>query len=249
MKIRAAGLAVLVTASMALAQDAAPKGNSIENDSSARTATTTTIRPEIAGWGKLVDPDGDCKFFVAEGELLISVPGATGPHDLAAEIQVINAPRVLQPVRGDFVLQVVVDGRFGPGDQSTLPGRTGYNGAGLVVMTDSNNVICLARAVVKRDGSGAEHYANFEMRAHGEIERLGQTDDNPLPATGPVFLRLERREQKILGAISEDGVHWHKLPAKELPSDWPDEMQAGVVAISTSKMEFDPRFSKFQVLK
>jgi regulation of enolase protein 1 (concanavalin A-like superfamily) len=177
------------------------------------------------------------------------VPGGDSPHDLAAEIGVTNAPRVLQPVRGDFVMQAKIEGQFAPGDQSTLPGRTGYNGAGLVLMADANNVVCLARATLQREGGEPEHYANFEIRSGGELQRMGTTGDCQLPEKGPVFLRIERRSQKIFGAVSEDGAHWHELAPKELPSDWPDELQAGVVAISTSKEEFNPRFSKLQILK
>jgi regulation of enolase protein 1 (concanavalin A-like superfamily) len=243
MKMRVAGLAVLLAAGLALAQEPAAKKVSSEVDSAA------TAKPAIADWGKPIDPDGDCKFFVAEDELLIHVPGEKGPHDLAAEIEVVNAPRVLQPVRGDFVLQVMVDGRFAPGDESTLPGRPGYNGAGLVVMIDEKNVICLARAALKSPGNKTTHYGNFEMRINGENERFGQGDDAPLPATGPVFLRIERHDQKFSGAVSSDGVDWRELDPKELPSDWPDEVQVGVVAVSTSKMEFDPRFAKFQISK
>jgi hypothetical protein len=61
-------------------------------------ANTETKR-ELPGWGTAIDPDHDCTFFVAEGALLISVPGSR-PHDLAADIDTINAPRVLQPFRG-----------------------------------------------------------------------------------------------------------------------------------------------------
>lgn len=64
------------------------------------------------GWGTAIDPDGDCKFFLSEQSLLINVPGWPHPHDLAAEVDVINAPRVLQTVKGDFTVEVQVDGRF-----------------------------------------------------------------------------------------------------------------------------------------
>jgi len=204
---------------------------------------------EIAGWGTATDPDGDCKFFLSAGELLITVPGSNRPHDLAAEIKTINAPRVLQPVRGDFVMQVKIEGRLTPGDESTLPGRVGYNGAGVVLMADPQNVVCLARAVIHRSGGEPMPYANFEMRANGKLDRIGYANEHPLPKTGPVFLRLERRGQKILGAVSADGLKWKVLQPKEIPPDWPQELQLGVVAISTSKEEFNPRFSNLQILK
>ncbi len=204
---------------------------------------------DIKGWGTAIDPDGDCEFFLSKESLLIRVPGTPNPHDLAAEIETVNAPRVLKTVRGDFTVQVKIDGRFTPGKESTLPGRVGYNGAGLVVMADSQNVVCLARAVMNHPGSEPKPYANFEMRAHGELARMGNANAKPLPSSGPVFLRLERHGQKISGAVSTDGKEWDQLKPKELPMDWPKKLQVGVVAISTSTNEFNPRFSNFKIVK
>ncbi len=116
-------------------------------------------------------------------------------------------------------------------------------------MSDARNVVCLARAVLHRSGGEATPYANFEMRVDGNVQRIGYTSDHPLPKEGPVFLRLERRGDKVSGAVSSDGVKWDVLPPKELPPEWSEELQAGVVAISTSKEEFHPRFSKLQILK
>ena len=63
---------------------------------------------EIKGWGTVVDPDGDCKFTEAKGKLTITVPRTH--HDLTytAQTTKLNAPRVLQKVRGDFQLDVKV---------------------------------------------------------------------------------------------------------------------------------------------
>jgi regulation of enolase protein 1 (concanavalin A-like superfamily) len=212
------------------------------------TATKEKIL-ELRGWGKAIDPDGDCKFFVAEDALLIHVPGSATPHDLAAEIGVTNAPRVLQPVRGDFTFQVRIDGRFAPGGESTLPGRTGYNGAGIIAMLDAKHVVTLARAVLQHSGGEASHYANFEMRAAGELQRIGITSDHPLPEHGPVYLRLERRGSEIRGAVSLDGTTWSELEAKQLGSEWTKDIQTGLVSISTSAAEFNPRFSQLKLLK
>ena len=203
---------------------------------------------KLPGWGAATDPDKDCRFFLDKESLLISVPGAR-PHDLAADIGVVNAPRVLQEVHGDFTLQVRVEGRFSPGDESTKAGRTGYNGAALVALADNGNVVTLARAVLQRSGKEVQPYANFEIRVDGELQRIGVTGDHPLPKEGPVYLRLERRGTKFLGAVSADGVTWDILEPKEIPSTWPKKLQAGVAAISTSKEEFNPRFSKLQTLK
>ncbi len=203
---------------------------------------------ETPGWGTATDPDHDCKFFVAEDALLISVPGSR-PHDLAADIGTTNAPRVLQPVRGDFTIQVKVEGRFAPGDDSTKAGRTGYNGAAIVAVCDDRNVVTLARAALQHPGEEAVPYANFEIRVGGELQRIGMTGDHPIPKNGPMFLRLERRGAKFLAAVSADGISWDVLDPKEIPAEWPKELQAGIAAISTSKDEFNPRFSNLQILK
>ena len=203
---------------------------------------------ELAGWGVTSNPDGDCQFFISEETLLIHVPGGR-PHDLAAEINVTNAPRALQTVNGDFTLQVLVDGRFAPGSDSMLSGRTAYNGAGLIAVFDERNVVTLARAVLQRGDGKPWPYANFEMRAAGELERFGLETDLPIPLDKPVFLRLERQGQRMLGPAGPDGITWNVLEPKNLPDDWPRELQVGVVAISTSKEEFNPRFSKLQLLK
>jgi hypothetical protein len=60
-------------------------------------------KSELARWGVTSNPDGGCQFFISEGSLLIHVPGGH-PHDLAAEINVINAPRALQTAKGDFTI-------------------------------------------------------------------------------------------------------------------------------------------------
>jgi hypothetical protein len=144
---------------------------------------------------------------------------------------------------------VRVEGRFTPGDDSTKAGRTGYNGAAIVAMFDAQNVVTLARAVLQHPGEEAVPYANLEIRIGGELQRIGLTGDHPLPKDGPIFLRLERRGSKFLGAVSADGISWEVLKPKEIPAEWPKELQAGIAAISTSKEEFNPRFSKLQILK
>lgn len=202
----------------------------------------------LPGWGAATDPDGDCRFYLAKRSLLIHVPGSATPHDLAAEIGTVNAPRVLRKVTGDFTIQVKVEGRYNPGGESTKEGRTGYNGAGIIAMTDTNHVITLARAVLQHEGGEPRPYANFEMRTGGELQRMGITSDCPIPLKEPVYLRLERRGAKVSGAVSVDGITWQTMESKEIP-DWPAELQIGVAAISTSREEFNPRFSELQVLK
>jgi RNA polymerase sigma factor (sigma-70 family) len=49
----------------------------------------------VPGWGgKIIDPDGDCKFILEKGQITIQVPGKD--HALCIERGVMNAPRVLR---------------------------------------------------------------------------------------------------------------------------------------------------------
>src|SRR4051812_5919141 len=192
--------------------------------SNAQQAAVDKEAPRVLpGWGTATDPDQDCRFSVVEEGLVISVPGSR-PHDLAADINTVNAPRVLQAVDGDFSIQVKVEGLFAPGEESTKPGRTGYNGAAIVALVDEQNVVTLARAVLQHPGHNAMPYANFEMRVDGKLQRIGLTNDHPLPIEGPVYLRLERRGTQFLAAVSIDGVKWDSLEPKEIPATWPKEL-------------------------
>lgn len=210
---------------------------------------STPKKEAIAGWGTAIDPAGDCKFKAADGKLMITVPGTDKPHDLSPELASSTAPRVLQPVRGDFVIQVRVDGEFQPGDESTQAGRTGYTGAGLVVFADQGNFVRLERATLHHQGDEEKPYTNFEIRVDGRLERIGTTGDLPTEWDKPTWLRLERKGQQLLGAMSHDGEHWTYGEPKELRAEaWTrDEIVAGVAAISTSRNPFVPTYSAFSI--
>src|SRR5438045_9260714 len=67
-------------------------------------------RPQmrIGGWGRVVDPDGDCSVSIEGARVTIRVPETS--HEFAAELDRWNAPRIVRTVRQDFVAQVKVCG-------------------------------------------------------------------------------------------------------------------------------------------
>lgn len=201
---------------------------------------------DIEGWGQGVDPEGDCKIEGKDGKLSIQVPASPQPRDLAAEIKRVNAPRVMSVVNGDFIFQVKVEGNFVPGGDSNQPGRTGYNGGAIILMSDTDHVVTLARAALQVRGGEPRPYANFEMRSGGLLDRIGNTGDKALPLEGPVWLRMERKGREILASVSEDGTEWFALPSRILPDNWPYQLHVGVAAITTSKDEFTPVFSELK---
>ncbi len=157
---------------------------------------------------------------------------------------------MLQPLKGDFTLEVKVEGEFVPGDKSTQQGRTGYTGAGLVVFADDRNFVRIERAALQR-GDEATAYTNFEIRVNGELEKIGTTGDFTTDPTKPIWLRLERKGDLLLGAMSQDGKNWTWGEPKELRAEaWqkPD-VTGGIAAISTSEKSFAPVYSGLTVGK
>ena len=158
---------------------------------------------------------------------------------------------MLQPLKGNFTIQVKVEGEFAPGDKSTQEGRTGYTGAGLVVFADEKNFVRIERAALQHQGGEAHAYTNFEIRVNGELERIGTTGDFATDATKPIWLRLERKGDLLLGAMSQDGKNWSWGEPKELRAEaWqkPD-LTGGIAAISTSEKSFAPVYSELTVGK
>jgi regulation of enolase protein 1 (concanavalin A-like superfamily) len=218
----------------------------IENGSDTRGDASIS---NVIGWGHVINRDKDGMILDDNDVLSLILPGGSHAHDLAAEIHLTNAPRVVQNITGDFTIEVRTDGRFDPGDISTQPGRHAYDGAALIIMADTDNVATLARAGLQYPQKRPAFYANFEMRTGGKLRRIGLTGDSKLPANGPVFLRLQRKGTEIDASVSTNGDQWKSLAAKNIPNDWPQMLSAGVAAISTSEAEFAPRFSQLKITK
>jgi regulation of enolase protein 1 (concanavalin A-like superfamily) len=197
---------------------------------------------EIKNWGTIADPDKDCTIKEQKGTLTITVP-ATG-HDLGVEHQLMNAPRVLRKVSGDFTAQVRVAGRVEAEAPGTLSDRLPFMGAGLLLWQDVNNYIRLERASFVNPMGNREYYTSFELRKDGKIDRFADSTDLPL-WNKDYHLRLERRGDNILAAISEDGKKWMSL--NPMKTELPKDLQVGVAAVNTSAKVLDVQFKNFKV--
>jgi len=191
---------------------------------------------EIAGWGTAIDPDGDCKIDADGKALVVKIPGKL--HDLNADIDKFNAPRVLKDVVGDFAIQVKIVGDFQPGTKSMNPKSVPFNGAGLFVWRDSDNFIRLERAAILRNGKVGT-FAEFEEREGGTSGALHNGNLTP----GTAYLRMERRGSKISGFVSKDGKRWTAL--RPIDTVWPARLKIGVDAINSSNAPFTVRFEEF----
>jgi regulation of enolase protein 1 (concanavalin A-like superfamily) len=194
-------------------------------------------------WGTFEDPDKDCTFKEENTGLSITIQGKD--HDLAVERGKMNSPRAVQPVDGDFVIQVKVTGRFEPRQMDTTE-RSAYHGAGIFVRKDDSNYITLDRATYW-DGTQNQVYANFELRAGGQIERFGSPNDLRLDNTQDTWLKIERKGNEFKAYATQKAGEWQALGARTLEA--PKQIHVGVAARNSSLEPFTPRFSEFKLSK
>jgi RNA polymerase sigma factor (sigma-70 family) len=202
-------------------------------------------RPRLVlrGWGTATDPDGDCKFTVAKDKLTITVPG--GDHDLGVERGLMNSPRVLRPVEGDFIAQVRVSGTFPTRDKSNTNERAPFHGAGLLLWKDANTYIRLERAKMNFNGDLLS-YGNWELRKDGQWPRAGDASELRIKDE-PTWLRLERRGDTVYGSVSQDGVQWTTM--EPIKIDLPRKLLVGVSAGHDTPNAFEPTFEEFRLFQ
>ena len=196
----------------------------------------------LKGWGEVIDPDGDCRIGQEGGTLSIAIPATL--HDLSAEAGHMNAPRVIKDIEGDLIAQVKVSGNFSHSGQRTSNRYLAYHGGGLVLWQDDRNYARLERAALLDQNGQVVHYANFEIRRGGR--RLRTPANVRLPDQS-AFLRLERRQGKIFGSVSVDGVKWTAFDPFVI--DPKGLLKLGVCAINTSTEPFTAQFSDLEVFK
>lgn len=198
-------------------------------------------QPEVPGkplgdWGMAIDPDQDCKIDDKGNVLEISIPNTH--HDLNADNNKLNSPRVMREVTGDFSITVKVAGAFKPSAKSTNPKAVPYVGGGIVIWQDSDNYIFLGRAAINRNGKISE-FAAFEEREWGTRGALNNRGVDP----GGVYLRVERRNNRILGYTSKDGENWTRLDPME--TSYPATLKVGLYAINGCSEPVSMHFEDF----
>jgi regulation of enolase protein 1 (concanavalin A-like superfamily) len=204
--------------------------------------TTGTPEPEpkgteLKGWGLAIDTDNDCKFTPGNKGLTVDLPATL--HDSFGPRK-FNAPRVMREVDGDFVLTVKVAGDFKPGPKSTQPTSVPYLAGGILVWSDSDNLIRMERAAFLRGGKIITSVAFMETEGGSS----GAVHNEPLKA-GDCYLRLERKSSQFLGSVSSDGTNWKQL--KPIDTIWPSKLKVGLLAITTSSTPFSVNFEEFDL--
>ena len=206
-----------------------------------RAQGTPGVEPKgiaMPGWGLAIDPDKDCNFREEMNKLRISIPGTR--HDLVGAKGRMNAPRVMREVEGDFVITAKIVGDFRPGGKSTNPKGVPFNGAGILVWSDTDNFIRLERAAVARPGK-INTYVSFEEFEGG----TNGASHSELMKGGDCWVRMERQGSRIHGSISFDGKTWKQL--RPIDTVWPTTLKIGVTAVNSSSLPFSVTFEEFEL--
>jgi regulation of enolase protein 1 (concanavalin A-like superfamily) len=196
---------------------------------------------DLSGWGRVLDPSGDCdvSFDAERDRLRIHVPGT--PHVLSAEDSKLpmNAPRVVRRVRGDFTAVVRVLGQLDPGRSKTTY-YDPYHGAGLIVWQDSSNYLRLERAVGFINGR-PHPYVNYELRANGRLAMSHgiATEDRSL------FLKLRRQGKSFSAWYSRDGHRW--VPLERVDTTLEERVEVGVAAVNASARKLSAELERFRM--
>lgn len=201
---------------------------------------------EIKDWGKVIDPDGDCKVSEKDSKLTIRVPGRI--HDLFPgqkdEKRRFNAPRVLREVEGDFVAYVKVTADWKPGEKNPEANTHPYNGAGLLVWGPEGKFLRLERNVWMAGATPLSYTAPLYYREGRQVGDAKASREE-FYKDRSTWLRVEREGEKVVTSISHDGRTWTKTG--ELETKLPKKVQLGVHAINSAGGEFTVEFEEFQV--
>lgn len=197
---------------------------------------------EIAGWGMVINPDGDCTIEASGGHVQFTLPESK--HDLwyggKNPSTRFNSPRVLQPVTGNFEATVRVTAYW---DRGIVDG--GYNGAGLVVWDSEKQYLRLERNRM-RNSSGAYTYTTPLYDQNNRRVFLGYTDREFFKGHS-TWLRIERRGKSVITSISHDGKEWIKTG--HVSTEFPETVKVGVHATNSTGKGFAVRYDQFSLTR
>ncbi len=190
---------------------------------------------------RIVNPDGDCRVSrdPTNGRASILVPGTA--HLLSAEIDRMNAPRILREAAGDFEVRVRVRGIDAPGSRAATSRYAPYHGGGIVLWKNPGHYLRLEIAADHRK-TGTYPYANLELRQDGRLATSWgiKIDDRS------TNLRIVRTGREVRAAFSPDGERW--TPFATIEPGLPDRVEVGIVAVNSSTKPLKAEFEEFHVI-
>lgn len=197
----------------------------------------------IDGWGETVVPRLDAAFEAVDDSLTISV--RRDGTEAVAKSNDFQAPRVVQSVEGDFVIEVTVGANLPLPEKPDEADKAwkAYVSGGLLIWIDEQNYVRLEQASFIR-GTSKHYYANFEMWADGKSVRMGRFADLTLRNERPTRLRLECRDGEIRALASQAEI-WHELGVAKPRMKSP--VLTGVHSVNASGQTIDVTFSNLRL--
>lgn len=206
--------------------------------------------PFVSGWDKPVDPDKDCTIRREKGTLTIEMPGTFHEYNLHRKI--LNAPRLLRDIEGDFEMEVRLRLDCRPSVQSAVKDLLSYVSAGFLIIPPDNFGIAFYRSEYRLGGQGVEAEGCAAMldqaRERGETNGVmtNKHPDWPFKSKPDyVYLRLERQGDLLGIDISPDRETWKGIGGGGFVG-LPAKLKVGLAAFSTST---DPSKVVFDQLK
>lgn len=200
---------------------------------------------DLGSWGTLSDPMGDVSVVTNEGTLTVTVPA--GIRDLSAVRREGGnaAPRILQPVDGNFVAWVKVTGDFNP---PKMEAANAFFGAGILVFASDDHFLRLERDIwTTPDGQQICYAPLFEYWHQGAM----RSQESGAAATffqgRTTYLRLERKGYELIASISHDGSAW--MESNRVLAQLPKKVRVGLCAINTASVPFKVEFSEWKLTK
>ena len=174
------------------------------------------------GW-EWVDPDGDCAGeLISPSGLQITVSPI---HNLWVG-GLLNAPRLLQPISGDFAIETRIS-----------DGEAGGKSGGLLAWKDKYNYIRFDT----EPGSDMEDIIHLGFARSGRwfVAGRGYLESEEL------LLRLERAGDRFTGYVSADGENWYRCGWADITME--DPVQVGIHALCYGRST--PTSTRFEYFK
>jgi len=150
----------------------------------------------------------------------------TAPTGVAlATTSNFNAPRLLQPVTGDFLATTCVSGSFS---------QAGFR-AGLLVWKDTSNYMRL------------EKWGANQALMYGRIAGVETYQPVSLSSNyNPLYLKLEKVGTTLSGYWSQDGITWNLI--RQFTSfNAADPVEVGIFVINVGSTPFSADFDYFRI--
>lgn len=203
-------------------------------------SVSTTPRKPVANpsfddsvsWGKVIDPDNDCRLAESGGKVTIEVPA--GLHSLWCGVrkaeQRFNAPRVMKTVTGDFVMKVRMSANW---HASGLYTRS----AGLLIWDSEDQYLKHDRCQFTHARTRKlTHFTTPQYDLNFKRTNDAKTTDKPGFFQGnTTWLLMQRKGQMVYTWIGEDGKNWQHTGS--VRTEFPQRVQVGIFAGSRTPDE------------